>query len=332
MTRQDQHDQHPGTARAGVAPCPYCGHVQPQRDACIACRGLFEPLSRQATQQAMGPWRVRDDAQPFLPGCSYAIIRSLVAKGRIGADTVLRGPTTRQFWAFARDTPGVAHLLGECHQCHAPAKPADRVCNVCRASFAVPNDRQSLGLNVSDPVAAHAPAHVGNGVPTTPRPDRPAPTSQALPFTRNPGVETPRAHRGKSTNLLVLVSVSALCIALIAWGVSNLPAPGDNDARPRAVESSDPPPASRDAAPARPSDAAPTPDGAESPAQTRVRVRLGALLEDLDESDLDAVRAAVEALQALRATLPEGESSPLLNAEIERLERRIDELVLRRFL
>ena len=32
--------------------CPYCGHAQFGGDRCQACAGLFEPLSRRATQLA----------------------------------------------------------------------------------------------------------------------------------------------------------------------------------------------------------------------------------------------------------------------------------------
>src|SRR5690348_425633 len=97
--------------------CPYCGHAQPAADRCEECRGLFEPLSRRATQISMGPWFIRDKANPFRPGCSYEVLRKQIAAGKIKPTTVLRGPTTRQFWSVARNVPGVAHLLGYCHRC-----------------------------------------------------------------------------------------------------------------------------------------------------------------------------------------------------------------------
>ena len=126
--------------------CPYCGAVSPNVKSCLACGGLFEPLSRQATQNSMGPWFIRDDQKPFMPGCSYEVIRALVRKGKIGPDTIIRGPTTNQFWAFARRAPGVAHLLGLCHAC-ATRVPADATrCASCDAQFAHTADRQSLGL------------------------------------------------------------------------------------------------------------------------------------------------------------------------------------------
>lgn len=126
--------------------CPYCGHVSAGVKSCERCRGLFEPLSRQASQNAMGPWFIRDENNPFLPGFSLATLVQLVRRGRIAPDTVIKGPTTRQFWSYARNVPGVAHLLGACHVCRAPARAGDTQCGACGASFEAPDDREHLGL------------------------------------------------------------------------------------------------------------------------------------------------------------------------------------------
>jgi hypothetical protein len=120
--------------------------VSSNKKECDRCRGLFEPLSRQASQNAMGPWYIRDEGNPFRPGCSYATIKALVSRKRIDGETVLRGPPSRQFWLRARNTPGVAHLLGECHACHKPASATAALCTSCGASFEVEDDRQFLGL------------------------------------------------------------------------------------------------------------------------------------------------------------------------------------------
>src|SRR5690606_19138933 len=73
--------------------CPYCGRTQFNTERCEACGGLFEPLSRMATQIAMGPWFIRDKAQPFKPGCSYETLKRMIQRGAIHANTVIRGPT-----------------------------------------------------------------------------------------------------------------------------------------------------------------------------------------------------------------------------------------------
>ncbi len=146
-----------GARRAGML-CPYCGNYSGSKKECDRCRGVFEPLSRQASQNGMGPWYFRDESNPFRPGCSYATMRMLVMRKRIVAESVLRGPPTRQFWTFAKNTPGIAHLLGECHACHRAAIAEAAHCPHCNASFGVEEDRQYLGL-------AEARMIPGQGVP-----------------------------------------------------------------------------------------------------------------------------------------------------------------------
>ncbi len=131
------------------AVCPYCGgNVAgvPEGADCPACGGLLEPLSRQATQNGMGPWFVRDEHQPHRPGCALSVVQGMARRGRLTRDSVVRGPTTHQFWTLAGRTPGIAHLLGVCHACGSPAQGTDASCGVCGALFAAPDDRQFLGL------------------------------------------------------------------------------------------------------------------------------------------------------------------------------------------
>ena len=126
--------------------CPYCGHAQYGGDRCQACAGVFEPLSRRATQIAMGPWQLRDKNNPFRPGFCYDVVKSMAANGKIKATSVMRGPTTRQFWSVARNVPGVAHLIGYCHECGHHVSPTDAKCGECGTAFKEPRDRNALGL------------------------------------------------------------------------------------------------------------------------------------------------------------------------------------------
>lgn len=132
--------------------CPYCGTITPDSGRCSVCSGRFDPLSRQATQNQMGPWSIRDDRHPFRPGCTYETVVRLVEQGIISSETILRGPSTRQFWTLARHTPGVAHLLGMCNSCQTPVKADAFACPVCHASFTAERDRQHLGLGPSRPL------------------------------------------------------------------------------------------------------------------------------------------------------------------------------------
>lgn len=133
-------------------PCPYCGHLPESSDAtrCDQCGGLFEPLSRKATQLAMGPWFVRDEDRPFMPGFNEAILRMQVASGKIKADTTVRGPTTQQFWMRADQAPGLSRLLGKCHACNGGVTPEDETCNACHTDLSLPKGIDRLGLAYVD--------------------------------------------------------------------------------------------------------------------------------------------------------------------------------------
>lgn len=161
--------------------CPYCGSLSTHAKQCTHCHGYFDLLSRQRSQNAMGPWFIRDVSRPFQPGCSYPTLVKMIQRGRIKPETVIRGPATRQFWTFAKNAPGIAHLMGECHSCHASVMPIAKLCPMCRASFVVDEDRQNMGLSPvhllpGDADAATIAASLGAKgatptIPTTPPPE-----------------------------------------------------------------------------------------------------------------------------------------------------------------
>ncbi|MHC4141682.1 MAG: hypothetical protein ACYSUF_07310 [Planctomycetota bacterium] len=133
-------------AKTRVLICPYCGEAQTAGERCRGCGGLFEPLSRQATHNAMGPWFVRDPGKPFHPGCSYETLVTMIDRGQVLKTSIIRGPTTKQYWTVAKRVPGVAHLLGYCHTCDATVDPEDHGCHACGVPFGAYLDRNYLGL------------------------------------------------------------------------------------------------------------------------------------------------------------------------------------------
>lgn len=126
--------------------CPYCGDLQPPAQRCRTCAGFLDPLSRQATLNAMGPWSYRDPDRPFQPGCSYTTMVRLIDAGRVTKNTIVRGPSTRQLWTVAKRAPGIAHLLGYCHNCNTRVDPNDFGCSKCGEPFGAYLDRNHLGL------------------------------------------------------------------------------------------------------------------------------------------------------------------------------------------
>ena len=132
--------------------CPYCGETQTSAERCRGCGGLFEPLSRQATHNAMGPWFVRDPGKPFHPGCNYETLVRMIDRGQVGKYSIVRGPTTKQFWTVAKHVPGVSHLLGYCHNCDASVDAGDHGCHVCGVPFGAYLDPNHLGLPAPNPL------------------------------------------------------------------------------------------------------------------------------------------------------------------------------------
>lgn len=174
--------------------CPYCGQLSRDPKRCDRCRGHFDHLSRQASQNAMGPWFVRDEANPFRPGCSLETIQRLVARGRLTPESVIRGPSTRQFWTLAKRTPGIANLFGVCHSCQARTAPDARECASCGATFDVSDDRQQLGLGPVRLLPGHADAE------------------SVAHHASAASARAPGAGRAIGTILLVVASLAALAI------------------------------------------------------------------------------------------------------------------------
>lgn len=137
--------------------CPYCGETQPAHERCRVCGGLFEPLSRQATHNAMGPWFIHNRERPHQPGCSYETLAALIERGQVTKYSIIRGPTSKQFWTIAKHVPGVAHLLGYCHACDAEVSLDDHGCPQCGAPFGAYLDRNALGLPDIRPLPWEAP-------------------------------------------------------------------------------------------------------------------------------------------------------------------------------
>ena len=150
----------------------------------------------------MGPWFIRDATKPHGPGCSLTTLRALIARGVIKPSTVLRGPTTNQFWTPASRVPGVAHLLGACHACSAPAKDAAFACAHCGAGFHAPEDRQHMGLMEARALPGEASATriaalAGDAFPLAPQP-QPASTRPAETPVPYPDIATTPRFAGRS--------------------------------------------------------------------------------------------------------------------------------------
>lgn len=351
----------------GPSLCPYCGAAQPVgAERCETCGGLFEPLSKQASQNEMGPWFIRDDSAPHRPGCSLQTLKRLIAKGRIKPESVIRGPSTRQFWSLARNVQGVAHLLGECHNCHRPARATDYMCRSCGAVFTAPTDRQHLGLGPihlipgqappemssatravetgsSDEAEAEAPpqrrqpqspGEQGERVQTAERSVWPqetgGPSSEASRRLRRRLARTKRAAAASAALNVVLVAALA---GLFAWrGFGIVGAGGADEQAGSAAQIGGDALANKSDEASETANAAGADDAAKVGEAEKWRDRRDEALEQAEQGDRDAIAAALRRLRRIRDQAPAAVRPDGLDQDIAGLERRLDELALQEFL
>jgi hypothetical protein len=81
----------------------------------------------------------------------------LIEREQVTKYSVIRGPTTRQFWTVAKHVPGIAHLLGFCHGCDACVDPRAHGCPECGVPFGAYLDRNYLGLPEVCPLPGETP-------------------------------------------------------------------------------------------------------------------------------------------------------------------------------
>ncbi|MEX2213484.1 MAG: hypothetical protein WD768_05120 [Phycisphaeraceae bacterium] len=125
--------------------CPMCGHNDVDGDDCAECGTVFAPQS-EATQVTLGGWFIRNKAHDYKPGVSIEQVQREIAAGLINSRTAVRGPSTEQFWEYAKSAAGVANLTGVCHTCGEKTEPDAKACAACGASFALPGDPNWIGL------------------------------------------------------------------------------------------------------------------------------------------------------------------------------------------
>lgn len=126
--------------------CPFCGTAQFNKDRCSTCHKEFSERSRKEAQVEMGPWYVRNKANPHAAGMSYPMIKKWADSGVLTPKSVVRGPSTQQFWLMAKFAPGISHLVGFCFACPASASPNATHCASCGAPFKEYPRRNELGL------------------------------------------------------------------------------------------------------------------------------------------------------------------------------------------
>jgi hypothetical protein len=90
---------------------------------------------RRASREVIGPWYYLDPRNPSGRGVTFDTLIKMIEKGRIKADSIVRGPNTHQDWLFAAEAPRLAKYLGMCPHCFGEAKPEDTYCTRCQLNM-----------------------------------------------------------------------------------------------------------------------------------------------------------------------------------------------------
>jgi hypothetical protein len=259
-------------------------------------------------------------------------MKSLASRAKIGPDTIVRGPTTRQFWCAARRAPAIAHLVGVCPDCGVHARPTDTSCEECGADFLVESDRQFLGLGSVVPIPGQP------GVEAAPlhAPLSPVARAPLASFGSDDTVALDRARRGLAstrstlhwiTTSVIILVLALLALAYLANRAGTVPPLSSPSAAPRAEAPSEPASqpepadAPREAAPAT---AQPTVTPKE-PAPPAVSPELARARKLLDEGAQESVREALK----LAENSPDPTHADWLAIK-QAAQRRLDYLNLRK--
>lgn len=89
------------------------------------------PQTRRVTRGRIGPWYVMQSRNPAAPGMKLDVLLGFIRKGQVTARSIVRGPTTHQFWRYAAHVKGLSREFGLCFSCGADIATESNLCPHC---------------------------------------------------------------------------------------------------------------------------------------------------------------------------------------------------------
>ena len=173
--------------------CPFCGAARAFATGdvvCPRCTMPDTPGSRRATRQRIGPWYVLQSRNPAAPGMRFDVLLGFVRKGQVTRRSIVRGPTTKQFWQQAATVRGLSREFGVCWSCGQGVESFAASCEACGSSQTLPDDPDALVEPDGNGAVAAGPAlpkPIYRNLPPPAAPDaRAAPRTPAAPGGRRP--------------------------------------------------------------------------------------------------------------------------------------------------
>jgi hypothetical protein len=155
----------PEAPATGGIVCPFCAHVRADSvGSCPRCTMEDTPSTRRSTGERIGPWFVLQRKNPTAPGLRLSVLLTLARRGHVTAKSIVRGPTTGQFWRYASQVKGLSRVFGLCWHCGASVSPDATTCPKCRSAQEIPDDPdQFLESHAALPVMREIPARELDG-------------------------------------------------------------------------------------------------------------------------------------------------------------------------
>jgi hypothetical protein len=244
MSHSKDHSGAETPWRSDRAPCVYCGQVIPRSsDRCPHCRTSFSLAVRRASREILGPWFYLDSRNPSGRGVTFEMLVKMIEKGRLRADSIVRGPTTHQDWMYAAEVPRLAKYLGLCPHCFAETKPEDTYCTSCQLNMneRPADNRPGVPANLAKPPyhlsAYEIEKELARSVPSAAEkasggPSEAVPVSAALaafaerptPMPERAAVARPVARKPKPKMWVVFALTWATLIPLVLIWIFAVPA------------------------------------------------------------------------------------------------------------
>lgn len=125
--------------------CPFCGTLNESAvTSCAKCTLMNTPQTRRVTRGRIGPWYVLQSRNPAAPGMKFDVLVGFIRKGQVTARSIVRGPTTHQFWRYAAHVRGVSREFGLCYACGADINTESHLCLHCGKTQGPPDEADVL--------------------------------------------------------------------------------------------------------------------------------------------------------------------------------------------
>jgi predicted RNA-binding Zn-ribbon protein involved in translation (DUF1610 family) len=125
--------------------CPFCGTLNESAiEPCAKCTMMNTPQTRRVTRGRIGPWYVMQSRNPAAPGMKFDVLVAFIRKGQVTARSIVRGPTTHQFWRYAAHVKGLSREFGLCYSCGVDIATESHLCPHCGKIQEPPADVDAL--------------------------------------------------------------------------------------------------------------------------------------------------------------------------------------------